>query len=204
MKFFLIFLFFISHAFGANLEAIPQAKHLVGYACLKEIQNDECWMPFKSFDKEGNMLPLKTAIPEWAKNLSDETPKDMVDYDAYGFKVISMTKDKVELQTPSGTTFVPKDKLKKFYPLEDVPFCEFSDKNWAQNLYKADLKTLEKLTTTKVSAGIEVLEKKWVTGQLWFKVKVFDGDRLGESETQSLGVFWVPYSKSITICPKGC
>jgi hypothetical protein len=204
MKFFLCFLFFTGAAFGSTPDVIPPAKHLVGYACLKEIQNNECWMPFKSFDKEGNILPMRTPIPDWAKSLNEDTPKDMVDYDGYGFKVISMTKDRIELQTPAGTTWIPKGKLQKFYPLEDVPFCEFSDKEWASNLYKADLKTLEKVSSTKTSAGIEVLEKKWVTGQLWFKVKVFEGDSLGESESQPLGSFWVPFSKNITICPKGC
>jgi hypothetical protein len=203
-------LFFITQAFAVMPVTIKEAKHIIGYVCLKEIQNSECWQPFKIFDKEGNPLPTKVPSPAWAKTLTEETPHEMIDYDVYGFKVLSIEKDRIAIQTSTSSTssneplWIPKDKITNFYPLEEVPFCEFSDKDWAKNLYKADLKTLDKVNSTKTSVGIEVLEKKWVSGQLWLKVKVFEGDRLEESESLGIGSFWVPYSKTITICPKGC
>lgn len=203
---FLLSILLISQATQAAIPEIKKpAKHIIGFACLKEVQGPECYTPFEKYDKDGNILPQKTPTPTWAPKLTTETPSVMTGYGTHGYKVLSIEKDRVNIQGKSESFWIPKDKVSHFTPLEEAPFCKFGDKDWAKKLYLADLKTFALVKSKHPFISMEVLEKKWVAGQLWLKVDAKDGEVCTDGEPpKSLGQFWTPYSETIALCPMGC
>jgi hypothetical protein len=125
---------------------IPNAKHEIGFACLKEIQNQTCSQPFTI---------KKVPPPAWAKKANGAvlTPGDwqkietvMTGYeDGFGFKVYGVRKDTFELRIVDGkrseSVWIPKEKLLQFYPLSDYPVCSIGGAKWWEELRQNDLKT---------------------------------------------------------------
>lgn len=61
------------------------------------------------------------------------------------------------------------------------------------------------------TARIEKVGEKWVDKQFWLQIKVFPfeicslPDEISKDRAEKeIGTFWVPYSNTISLCPKGC
>lgn len=149
-----------------QIPSFKNPKHEIGYVCLKDVQDENCYSKFARFDEGGNQLDGDLPTPHWAKKADGQVLTreewDMLifsvtGYDHSAFAVYSTKGEMIELrssgQTQQISAWVPKAKIRSFTPLEDLPFCAVTGDSWWKKIYRADLKTPAGIDLTKGIPG---------------------------------------------------
>jgi len=148
-----------------EIPSYENPKHEIGYVCLKDVQDQNCYSKFARFDEGGNQID-DLPTPHWAKKADgqvltreewDRLTFRVTDYDHSAFAVYSTKGEMIELrssgQTAQISAWVPKAKIRSFTRLEHLPFCAVGGDSWWKKIYRADLKTPAGIDPTKGIPG---------------------------------------------------